>query len=141
MGANVAATDLQPGDQLLAARLVPKEQVSEDVTDKVQISALLDAERAVGGSLRRVIWSASTSRSIRSSSTTAGRADRGGDDRRCERGDRDSTDATVHDRAPKKSPNMTRLEFQHVLVTNVQTTNAPVSRRRGRRRRRTASRR
>ena len=53
VGANVAATDLQPGDQLLAARLVPKDQVSEDVTDKVQISALLEAERAVGGSLQK----------------------------------------------------------------------------------------
>ena len=40
VGANVAATDLQPGDQLLAARLVAKDKVSEEVTDKVQISAL-----------------------------------------------------------------------------------------------------
>ena len=51
VGANVAATDLQPGDQLLAARLVAKEQVSEEVTDKVQISAMFTPERAVGGSL------------------------------------------------------------------------------------------
>ncbi|HZY08210.1 MAG TPA: hypothetical protein VFE69_10705, partial [Ilumatobacteraceae bacterium] len=28
---------------------------------------------------------------------------------------------------PMKSPNTTRLEFQHVLVTNVQTTDAPVN--------------
>ena len=53
VGANVAATDLQPGDQLLAARLVPKEQVSEEVKDKVQISAMLTPERAVGGSLKK----------------------------------------------------------------------------------------
>ena len=53
VGANVAATDLQPGDQLLAARLVPKEQVSEEVTDKVQISAMFTPERAVGGSLKK----------------------------------------------------------------------------------------
>ncbi len=53
VGSNVAATDLQPGDQLLAARLVPKDQVSEEVTDKVQISTVLAAERAVGGSLQK----------------------------------------------------------------------------------------
>ena len=53
VGANVAATDLQPGDQLLAARLVAKEQVSEEVKDKVQISAMLTPERAVGGSLKK----------------------------------------------------------------------------------------
>ena len=53
VGTNVAATDLQPGDQLLAARLVPKDKVSEEVTDKVQISTLLAAERAVGGSLQK----------------------------------------------------------------------------------------
>ena len=51
VGANVAATDLQPGDQLLAARLVPKDEVAEEVKDKVQISAMLTPERAVGGSL------------------------------------------------------------------------------------------
>src|SRR4029077_1454731 len=51
VGANVASTDLQPGDQLLTARLVPKAQVSEEVTDKVQISTVLAAERAVGGAL------------------------------------------------------------------------------------------
>ena len=41
VGTNVAASDLQLGDQLLAARLVPKSEVVQDVTDKVQISAVL----------------------------------------------------------------------------------------------------
>ena len=53
VGANVAATDLQPGDQLLAARLVGKEQVAEEVTDKVQISAMFTPEQAVGGTLKK----------------------------------------------------------------------------------------
>src|SRR5215203_5254614 len=37
VGANVAATDLQPGDQLVKARLVAKDQVAAEVSDKVQI--------------------------------------------------------------------------------------------------------
>ena len=45
VGANVAATDLQPGDQLLAARLVAQDEVADEVTDKVQISAVLAPER------------------------------------------------------------------------------------------------
>ena len=53
VGDQVAAADLQPGDQLLAARLAAKELVTEEVTDKVQISALLEAERAVGGALQK----------------------------------------------------------------------------------------
>jgi MinD-like ATPase involved in chromosome partitioning or flagellar assembly len=53
VGEQVAASDLQPGDQLLAARLAAKELVTEEVTDKVQISALLEAERAVGGALKK----------------------------------------------------------------------------------------
>src|SRR5262245_38788300 len=46
VGSNVAATDLQPGDQLLAARLVPKDQIAVEVTDKIQISKEFTAERA-----------------------------------------------------------------------------------------------
>ena len=127
VGSNVAATDLQPGDQLLAARLVPKAQVSEGVTDKVQISAVLAAERAVGGTLQKgdlvgVYLSfdpfelgdagLSTETTDATDPATAATAT-------------DVTSTTVD--APKKSPNMTRLEFQHVLVTNVQTTDAPVN--------------
>ena len=42
VGEQVAASDLQPGDQLLAARLATQDLVTEEVTDKVQISALLE---------------------------------------------------------------------------------------------------
>lgn len=120
VGANVAATDLQPGDQLLAARLVAKDKVSEEVTDKVQISALLAPERAVGGSLQKgdlvgVYLSFdpfTLDEAGQSSGATPTTAATG-------------TDATTD--AQQRSPNMTRLEFQHVLVTNVQTTDTPVS--------------
>ena len=126
VGTNVAATDLQPGDQLLAARLVPKDQVSEDVTDKVQIAALLEAQRAVGGSLHKgdlvgVYLSFDpfdldeAGESIETADTIDAATSA------------DSTDTTPTTEANKKSPNVSRLEFQHVLVTNVQTTNAPVS--------------
>ena len=120
VGTNVAATDLQPGDQLLSARLVAKEQVSEEVTDKVQISALLDAERAVGGSLQKgdlvgvyLSFDPFELNEVGEASNTT--TDSGTED----------ADATAD--TPKKSPNMSRLEFQHVLITNVQTVNAPVS--------------
>ena len=53
VGDQVAASDLQPGDQLLAARLAPKDLVSDEVADKVQVSVLLEAERAVGGALQK----------------------------------------------------------------------------------------
>lgn len=134
IGTNVAAADLQPGDQLVAARLVPKEKVTDDVTDKVQISALLDAQRAVGGSLQKgdlvgvylsfdpfdlaaagldAVPDDPSQQTIRSVPTTdtVVAADA----------------ATTTTAADRRSPNVTRLEFQHVLVTNVQTINAPVS--------------
>ena len=53
VGSFVAATDLQPGDQLLAARLALPDQVTAEVTDKVQVAALLEAERAVGGAIQK----------------------------------------------------------------------------------------
>ena len=127
VGTNVAATDLQPGDQLLSARLVAKDQLIQEVTDKVQISTLLAAERAVGGSLKQgdlvgVYLSfdpfdlgdaeQSAEAALASDPTTSAVA-------------ADPTSTTTP--AQKKSPNMTRLQFQHVLVTNVQTTDAPVS--------------
>jgi pilus assembly protein CpaB len=130
VGENVAATDLQPGDQLLAARLVPKDRVSEVVTDKVQISALLEAERAVGGSLQKgdlvgvylsfepfdldVAGEITETTDATDPAAVAGSTDA-------------SADATSTTVAQKKSPNVSRLEFQHVLVTNVQTTNTPVT--------------
>lgn len=123
VGANVAATDLQPGDQLLAARLVAKDRVSQEVTDKVQISTLLAAERAVGGALQKgdlvgVYLSFdpfALDEAGQSSAATPTTAATG-------------TDATsANTDAQKKTPNTSRLEFQHVLVTNVQTTNTPVN--------------
>lgn len=124
VGANVAATDLQPGDQLLAARLVPKERVSEEVTDKVQISTVLAAERAVGGSLQKGDlvgvylsfdpFELDASGEISTTPTTQPAAALAG------------TDTTTPVDTQKQTPNVTRLEFQHVLVTNVQTTDAPV---------------
>ena len=119
VGTNVAATDLQPGDQLLAVRLVPKAKATDEVTDKVQISTLLAAERAVGGTLQNGdlvgVYLSFDPFDLNDDgqaidSTTAS----------------DSTTQTTM-AAPKKSPNTTRLEFQHVLVTNVQTTDAPVT--------------
>ena len=43
VGDQVAASDLQPGDQLLATHLAAKDLVTQEVTDKVQVSALLEA--------------------------------------------------------------------------------------------------
>jgi pilus assembly protein CpaB len=120
LGDNVAAADLQPGDQLLAARLVAKELVVEEVTDKVQISALLEAERAVGGALKKgdlvgVYLSFDPFDLDESGAATEETTETG------------ASEETATTTAPKKSPNISRLEFQHVLVTNVQTIEAPVS--------------
>lgn len=113
VGANVAATDLQPGDQLLAARLAPKpEVVVGEVTDKVQVSARLSVERAVGGTLKPgdlVGVHLSFDPFDLEPPATDPAADPA---------------TTV---PPKKTPTMSRLEFQHVLVTAVSTTNAPVN--------------
>ena len=49
----VAASDLQPGDQLVAARLAQKNQVDPNVEDKVQVSAQFTPERAVGGTIAK----------------------------------------------------------------------------------------
>lgn len=130
VGANVAATDLQPGDQLLAARLAPKEEVSDDVTDKVQVSALLAAERAVGGALQKGDLVGVYLSFDPFDLDAAGQDTETVDvvEPMAVAGSPDAPDATptTTPAAPKKSPNVTRLEFQHVLVTNVQTTNTPV---------------
>jgi pilus assembly protein CpaB len=129
LGANVAATDLQPGDQLLAARLVPKDEVAVEVTDKVQISKEFTAERAVGGNLKKGdlvgVYLSFTPFNM----DEAGQNNDGAET--TETSAPDSTDATAapdstESAGAKKTPNVTRLEFQHVLVTNVQTTSAPV---------------
>lgn len=134
VGEMVAASDLQPGDQLLAARLVDKELVADEVTDKVQVSTLLAAERAVGGNLHKGalvgVYVSFTPFEIDEAGqpdepTTAAAA------AFAEASTQDPTQGESAQDAPtdsrKKTPNVTRLEFQHVLVTNVQTINAPVS--------------
>jgi pilus assembly protein CpaB len=132
LGANVASTDLQPGDQLLMARLVTKDQVSQDVKDKVQISTLLAAERAVGGSLQKGdlvgVYLSFDPFDLDQTDQSMGAVDPAVTEPSDPSAAIVATDATTTTvAAPTKSPNMTRLEFQHVLVTNVQTTNAPVA--------------
>jgi pilus assembly protein CpaB len=123
IGANVAATDLQPGDQLVKARLVPKEQVSTEVTDKVQISTpVLAPERAVGGALQKgdLVGVYLSFESFDPSKTGPTNDPKGPAD-----------PSPNLDNVPRNSdlstPNASRLEFQHVLVTNVQTTDAPIA--------------
>jgi pilus assembly protein CpaB len=144
VGRNVAGADLQPGDQLLAARLVPQDEVAVEVKDKVQISAMLSPERAVGGSLKKgdlvgvylsfdpfeldkagqdpAVNGTSEPTDATDTSNTADTTDT--TDATAAPESTDTTDADPDE--PKETPNVTRLEFQHVLVTNVQTTNEPV---------------
>jgi pilus assembly protein CpaB len=141
VGANVAAADLQPGDQLLAARLVAKDEVAVEIKDKVQVSAMLSPERAVGGSLKKGdlvgVYMSFDPFELDAGGLETEPAEV--TDTADLTNDTDSTDATDSTTASestgtsatdgeetKTSPNMTRLEFQHVLVTNVQTTNEPV---------------
>lgn len=132
LGDQVAGADLQPGDQLVAARLTMAEAVAADVTDKVQVSALLDAERAVGGTLRKgdlvgvylsfdpfELDEAGQPEPVE---TTQPAAIATGEPSPTS----DTSDVDA-DTTPDKTPNLTRLEFHHVLVTNVQTVNAPVT--------------
>jgi pilus assembly protein CpaB len=140
VGDFVAATDLQPGDQLLAARLAARDLVFEEVTDKVQISARLEAERAVGGSLQQgdlvgVYLSfdpfnydeggrdQESADSIDPAAIAGSTEDASTDEASTE--DISAEDASTEDQ--RKTPNVSRLEFQHVLVTNVQTVDTPVS--------------
>ncbi len=139
VGEQVAASDLQPGDQLLAARLAAQDLVTEEVTDKVQISALLEAERAVGGALKKgdlvgvylsfdpfdVDVSGQDPEAETGLPTEASALLTPTDDGTPRRPTRRPTERG--DALPKKTPNVSRLEFRNVLVTNVQTTSAPVT--------------
>jgi pilus assembly protein CpaB len=131
LGDDVAASDLQPGDQLLAARLASRGGVIGEVDDKVQVSARLDAEQAVGGALQKgdlvgVYLSFEPFDRIGTveiSEVVEDSEDGGADEVT------DSDEATGDDAdrvVQEKTPNMTSLEFHHVLVTNVQTVNPPV---------------
>ena len=139
LGDSVAAADLQPGDQLLAARLAAKELVSEEVTDKVQISALLEAERAVGGVLQKGdlvgVYLSFDPFALDEAGQETASGDEADSVSALVGADESSTESstiesTAQEAAPGEAtntPNVSRLEFQHVLVTNVQTINAPVS--------------
>ena len=100
----VATSDLQPGDQLVRARVAPKNQAESSLEGKVQVSAQLTSDRAVGGSIAKgdtvgvyLSFDPFDTNKPESDTTT-----------------------------PPKTPSVTHLELQKVLVTNVQTTNQPV---------------
>ena len=148
LGDEVAASDLQPGDQLVDARLSARDVVLSEVDDKVQISARLDAERAVGGAIEKgdlvgVYMSfdpfeldgtvlsdelpADPTLALAGGEPTPPPAE-GTTDAVAEPdapADASSTDGDTSD-GPDQSPNVSRLEFQQILVTNVQTIDAPV---------------
>ena len=119
VGDNVASADLLPGDQLLEARLVPQQDVKGAVTDKVQVSARFEPERAVGGALNKgdlvAVYLSFDPFDIDSAGQRIDTIPSG------------NSAATSTTLGPATTPKVTRLEFQHVLVTNVQTINAPVS--------------
>ena len=133
VGEQVAASDLQPGDQLLAARLAAKDLVTEEVTDKVQISALLEAERAVGGALEKGDLVGVYLSFDPFDVDVSGQGPEVETDTPAEASallaptDDTTTDPEAADTIAKKTPNVSRLEFRNVLVTNVQTTSAPVT--------------
>ncbi len=139
LGDLVAAADLEPGDQLLAARLAAKELVTEEVTDKVQISALLEAERAVGGVLQKGdlvgVYLSFDPFALDEAGQETASGDEAGSASALVLADESSTESSTAESTfeesttdePMNTPNVSRLEFQHVLVTNVQTISAPVS--------------
>jgi pilus assembly protein CpaB len=106
VGVQVAAADLEPGDQLVQARLATV--ASPAPADKVQVSATLSAERALGGQLK-----AGDSVGVYLSF--------------------EPTHGGSSGAAPTPAPltSTTNLEFQRVLVTDVQTTSAPASQKSG----------
>lgn len=137
VGDRVAATDMQPGDQLLAARLTAKGGVIAVVDDKVQVAARLDAERAAGGALQKgdlVGVYLSFEPFDLNATVEISELVRVPGDEDAENGDvegavaaDDDADAMMNVQAEvDKSPNTTSMEFHHVLVTNVQTVNPPV---------------
>jgi len=134
VGEQVAASDLQPGDQLLAARLAAKELVTEEVTDKVQISTLLEAQRAVGGALKKgdlvgiYVSFDPVDADVAGLNPDAQSETDPDASALISPSEEPEIDPEASDAAstPRKTPNVSRLEFRNVLVTNVQTTSAPV---------------
>ena len=139
IGDRVAASDLQPGDQLLAARLGLEEAVSDEVTDKVQISTLLEAQRAVGGAIQKGDLVGVYVSFDPFDTDVAGDSDDSDDTEGAELAAVDAFGTPAIEPSPSeeagdaeststaKTPNMSRLEFRNILVTNVQTTSAPVT--------------
>jgi pilus assembly protein CpaB len=93
----VAAVDLQPGDQLVSARLAGSTNAGP--ARMVQVSAELTADRAVGGMVNA--------------------------------GDTVGVYLSFPPANSSSPTGTTQLQFQHILVTHVQTTNAPVSQKSG----------
>lgn len=104
VGTLVAAADMYPGDQVVSDRLVA--QLDNGVpADKVQVAVTLTPERAIGGAVKTGD-TVGVYLSFEPFDTNA-----------------PESDTT----APKKTANTTHLTFQHVQVTNVQSTDEPVS--------------
>jgi len=113
----VAAVELLPGEQLVTPRLTDAIVDADVPTDQMQISVLLEPERAVGGQLKAgdkvgVFLSfdpfeadAAGALSATGSTTTTTAAQPAG--------------STSSSSVATKTPNMTHLEFQKVLVTSV----------------------
>jgi pilus assembly protein CpaB len=109
IGSKVTSSELLPGDFLLGGRLAAKSSVRQDVPpNMVQVAVKLSAERAVGGALKPddtvgVYLSFDPFDIDQTGAASAG-----------------GTNTTTP--TAKKTPNTTRLEFQKVLVTDVQIT-------------------
>jgi pilus assembly protein CpaB len=115
IGARVAAVDLQPGDQLVSARLA-ETLTAAAPADKLQVSVELEPERAVGGMLKVGDTVGVYLSFDPFELDEAGQASSTG----ANGGNQPDPGATTSTTTPKRSPNMTHLEFQKVLVTNVQ---------------------
>lgn len=135
IGDQVAATDLQPGDQLLAARLGLEEEVADEITDKVQISTLLEAQRAVGGALKKgdlvgvyISFDPFDTDEAGQATDAPDAAEPAAVEAFGTTPTEETSETSPEEAAtPAKTPNVSRLEFRNVLVTNVQTTSAPVT--------------
>jgi pilus assembly protein CpaB len=129
LGDDVTTADLQPGDQLVAARLGAADAVAEGLGDKVQVSAILDAERAVGGTISEgdlvgvhLSFEPFTTDEAGSNTVTGAEESDPAIQAAASQAEGESTTP-----GGNKTPNVSRMEFREVLVTNVQTTNAPVT--------------
>jgi pilus assembly protein CpaB len=132
IGDQIAASDLQPGDQLLTARLGLEETVSDEITDKVQISTLLEAQRAVGGAIQKGDLVGVYVSFDPFDSDVSGEPVEAVDT--AEAAALDAFGSVPAEAASSEesigsamTPNLSRLEFRNVLVTNVQTTSEPVT--------------